>query len=421
MKVLIIGGGGREHAIAWKITQSPKVEEVFIAPGNAGTEKNQKIQNIDITDIKLLIAFAKNKKIDLTIVGPEVPLSKGIVDSFRKNNLKIFGPTKLAAQLESSKDFSKLFMRQNKIPTAEFATFTDINLAHAYVNKKGAPIVIKADGLAAGKGVVVATSIEEAHKAIDSMLSQNLFGTAGATIIIEEFLEGEEASFIVICDGKSVLPLASSQDHKRLLNSDLGPNTGGMGAYSPAPIVTKEVHKKIMDQVITPTIQGMKKNGIEFTGFLYAGIMIDKDSKIKTLEFNCRMGDPETQPILFRMKSDLFTILYAAANQELAGETIEWESGSALTVVMAAKDYPAEPVLGDEIIISNSSDKDSFIFHAGTVLKNNNLITSGGRVLGVTAKGSTLKIAHKNAYNLLKKIKFNGAQYRSDIGQKALK
>ena len=312
-------------------------------------------------------------------------------------------------------------MRQNKIPTAEFATFTDINLAHAYVNKKGAPIVIKADGLAAGKGVVVATSIEEAHKAIDSMLSQNLFGTAGARIIIEEFLEGEEASFIVICDGKSVLPLASSQDHKRLLNSDLGPNTGGMGAYSPAPIVTKEVHKKIMDQVITPTIQGMKKNGIEFTGFLYAGIMIDKDSKIKTLEFNCRMGDPETQPILFRMKSDLFTILYAAANQELAGETIEWENGSALTVVMAAKDYPAEPVLGDEIIISNSSDKDSFIFHAGTVLKNNNLITSGGRVLGVTAKGSTLKIAHKNAYNLLKKIKFNGAQYRSDIGQKALK
>jgi phosphoribosylamine--glycine ligase len=421
MKVLIIGGGGREHAIAWKIAQSSKVEEVFIAPGNAGTEKDQKIQNIAITDIKLLIAFAKNKKIDLTIVGPEVPLSKGIVDSFRKNNLKIFGPTKLAAQLESSKDFSKLFMRQNKIPTAEFATFTDINLAHAYVNKKGAPIVIKADGLAAGKGVVVATSIEEAHKAIDSMLSQNLFGTAGTTIIIEEFLEGEEASFIVICDGKSVLPLASSQDHKRLLNSDLGPNTGGMGAYSPAPIVTKEVHKKIMDQVITPTIQGMKKNGVEYTGFLYAGIMIDNDSKIKTLEFNCRMGDPETQPILFRMKSDLFTILYAAANQELAGETIEWESSSALTVVMAAKDYPADPVLGDEIRISNSSDKDSYIFHAGTILKNNNLITSGGRVLGVTAKGSTLKIAHKNAYNLLKKIKFNGAQYRSDIGKKALK
>ena len=421
MKVLIIGGGGREHAIAWKIAQSPKVEEVFIAPGNAGTEKEQKIQNIAITDIKLLIAFAKNKKIDLTIVGPEVPLSKGIVDSFRKYNLKVFGPTKLAAQLESSKDFSKLFMRQNKIPTAEFETFTDINLAHDYVNQKGAPIVIKADGLAAGKGVVVATSLEEAHKAIDSMLSQNLFGTAGARIIIEEFLEGEEASFIVICDGKSVLPLASSQDHKRLLNYDLGPNTGGMGAYSPAPIVTKEVHKKIMTQVITPTIQGMKKNGIEFTGFLYAGIMIDKDSKIKTLEFNCRMGDPETQPILFRMKSDLFTILYAAANQELAGETIEWESGSALTVVMAAKDYPAEPVLGDKIIISNSSDMDSYIFHAGTALKNNNLITSGGRVLGVTAKGSTLEIAHKNAYNLLNKIKFNGAQYRSDIGQKALK
>jgi len=421
MKVLIIGGGGREHAIAWKIAQSLKVEEVFIAPGNAGTEEEQKIQNIAITDIKLLIAFAKNKKIDLTIVGPEVPLSKGIVDSFRKNNLKVFGPTKLAAQLESSKDFSKLFMRQNKIPTAEFETFTDINLAHAYVKQKGAPIVIKADGLAAGKGVVVATSLEEAHKAIDSMLSQNLFGTAGARIIIEELLEGEEASFIVICDGKTILPLASSQDHKRLLNSDLGPNTGGMGAYSPAAIVTKEVHKKIMDQVITPTIQGMKKNGIEFTGFLYAGIMIDKDNKIKTLEFNCRMGDPETQPILFRMKSDLFTILYAAANQELAGEKIEWESGSALTVVMAAKDYPAEPVLGDKIIIPNSSDMDSYIFHAGTELKNNNLITSGGRVLGVTAKGSTLEIAHKNAYNLLKKIKFNGAQYRSDIGQKALK
>ena len=420
MKVLIIGSGGREHAIAWKIAQSREVKEIFIAPGNAGTEKDKTIKNIAITDIKLLINFAKEKKIDLTIVGPEVPLSKGIVDSFRKNNLKVFGPTKAAAQLESSKDFSKSFMRQYKIPTADFKTFTDINLAHDYVVKKGVPIVIKADGLAAGKGVVVATSINEAHKAIDSMLSQKFFGMAGARIIIEEFLEGEEASFIVICDGKSILPLASSQDHKRLLNSDLGPNTGGMGAYSPAPIVTNEIHEKIMDQVITPTIQGMKKNGIEFTGFLYAGIMIDKDSKIKTLEFNCRMGDPETQPILFRMKSDLFTILYAAANQKLSEEKIEWEKGSAITVVMAAKDYPIKPILGDEIIISDLNNKDSYVFHAGTALKNNNLITSGGRVLGVTAKGSTLKIAHENVYNLLKKIKFNGAQYRSDIGQKAL-
>jgi phosphoribosylamine--glycine ligase len=342
MKVLIIGNGGREHALAWKIEQSPLVKKVFIAPGNGGTALDKKLENIDIAsnDIDQLVLFAKKEAIDLTIIGPEVPLSNGIVDIFIENNLKVFGPKKLAAQLESSKDFSKLFMKRHMIPTAKYKTFTSIEDAHKYIKQEGAPIVIKADGLAAGKGVVVAMTIDDAIAAADSMLEDNLFGDAGARVIIEEFLSGEEVSFIVISDGNSILPLESSQDHKRLLNFDLGPNTGGMGAYSPAPIVTPKLHQKIMNEVIIPTIEGMKSDGIEFTGFLYAGLMIDNNNQIKTLEFNCRMGDPETQPILFRLKSDLFEILLAAANKKIENYKADWEEGSAITVVIAAKDYP---------------------------------------------------------------------------------
>jgi phosphoribosylamine--glycine ligase len=421
MKVLIIGNGGREHALAWKISQNSLVDKVFVAPGNGGTEIDSSLENINITDIESLISFAKKEKIGLTVVGPEVPLSKGIVDSFRKNHLKIFGPTQAAAQLESSKDFAKSFMNRHDIPTAQFKTFTDTNLAHNYINQTGVPIVIKADGLAAGKGVVVAHTEEEAHKAIDSMLSDNLFGDAGARVVIEEFLKGEEASFIVLCDGETILPLASSQDHKRLLDSDLGPNTGGMGAYSPAPIVTNEVHHKIMNEVIIPTIHGMKSDGIEFTGFLYAGIMIDSQNNIKTLEFNCRMGDPETQPIIFRMKSDLLTILLDATEKKLRGTKVNWDTDIAITVVMATENYPKRPKLGDEIKIPSYDDNDTYIFHAGTSLKQDCIYTSGGRVLGVTAKGVTLEDAQEKAYALLRKIKFNGAQYRTDIGQKALK
>ena len=423
MKVLIIGNGGREHALAWKIEQSPLVKKVFIAPGNGGTALDKKLENIDIAsnDIDQLVLFAKKEAIDLTIIGPEVPLSNGIVDIFIENNLKVFGPKKLAAQLESSKDFSKLFMKRHMIPTAKYKTFTSIEDAHKYIKQEGAPIVIKADGLAAGKGVVVAMTIDDAIAAADSMLEDNLFGDAGARVIIEEFLTGEEVSFIVISDGNSILPLESSQDHKRLLNFDLGPNTGGMGAYSPAPIVTPKLHQKIMNEVIIPTIEGMKSDGIEFTGFLYAGLMIDNNNQIKTLEFNCRMGDPETQPILFRLKSDLFEILLAAANKKIENYKADWEEGSAITVVIAAKDYPNEPKINDEISNLNHEQKNSYIFHAGTELRNDKVYTAGGRVLGVTSKGKSLKIAQKQVYALINKIKFNGMQYRADIGQKAIK
>ena len=422
MKALIIGNGGREHALAWKIEQSPLVKKVFVAPGNGGTDLEEKIENIDIDidDIDQLVLFAKKEKIDLTIIGPEVPLSKGIVDTFIENKLKVFGPRKLAAQLESSKDFAKSFMDRHKIPTAKYKTFTKIKDAHRYINEEGAPIVIKADGLAAGKGVVVAMTVQEALVAVDSMLEDNLFGDAGARVVIEEFLTGEEVSFIVICDGNSILPLASSQDHKRLLDLDLGPNTGGMGAYSPAPIVTPELHRKIMSEVIEPTTEGMKKDGIEFSGFLYAGLMIDKDNNIKTLEFNCRMGDPETQPILFRLKSDLFEILLAAANKDIKNYEAKWEVGSAITVVIAADNYPNQPKINDEILNYNNNNKDAYIFHAGTILKNKRIYTAGGRVLGVTAKGDSLKNAQEMAYALVKKIEFNGMQYRADIGNKAL-
>jgi len=424
MKALIIGNGGREHALAWKIEQSPLVEKVFVAPGNGGTDLEERIENIniDIDDVNQLVLFAKKEKIDLTIIGPEVPLSKGIVDTFIENKLKVFGPKKIAAQLESSKDFAKSFMERHKIPTAKYKTFTNIKDAHKYINEEGAPIVIKADGLAAGKGVVVAMTVQEALVAADSMLEDNLFGDAGARIVIEEFLTGEEVSFIVICDGNSILPLASSQDYKRLLDLDLGPNTGGMGAYSPAPIVTQELHKKIMDEVIKPTTDGMKKDGIEFTGFLYAGLMIDNDNNIKTLEFNCRMGDPETQPILFRLKSDLFEILLAASNKNIKNYEAEWDAGSAITVVCASENYPNQPRINDEIFNHNHNhNHNSYIFHAGTVLKNNKIFTAGGRVLGATAKGESLKIAQERAYALVQGIEFNGMQYRTDIGQKALK
>jgi len=420
MNVLIIGSGGREHALAWKISQSPLVKKIYVAPGNAGTALENLVENIDITDIDLLSQFAIEKKIDLTIVGPEVPLSKGIVNKFRDNNLNIFGPTREAAQLESSKDFSKFFMKKHGIPTAEYKTFTDAKSAHNYIAKKGSPIVIKADGLAAGKGVVVAMNDEEAHNAIDLMLSDNQFGDAGARIIIEEFLQGEEVSFIVICDGESVLPLATSQDHKRLLDNDIGPNTGGMGAYSPAPIVSDVMHEKIMTQVINPTIDGMKAEGIKFTGFLYAGLMIDAEDNIKTLEFNCRMGDPETQPILFRLKSDLLKILFDAAKGDLKNNTAEWENNSSITVVMAAKNYPNEPRLNDEIHGLSSKNKDTYIFHAGTKLTNNKIVTAGGRVLGITARGQTLNEAKNQAYRLIDNIRFDGAQFRNDIGKKAL-
>ncbi|MDC0423419.1 phosphoribosylamine--glycine ligase [Methylophilaceae bacterium] len=421
MNALIIGNGGREHALAWKISQSPLVKRIYVAPGNAGTELDSHLENINITDIDLLIKFAKEKDIDLTIVGPETPLSKGIVNKFKENNLYIFGPTREAAQLESSKDFSKKFMERHGIPTAEYATFTNIKFAHEYIEKKGSPIVIKADGLAAGKGVVVAMTNEEAHNAVDLMLSDNQFGDAGARIVIEEFLKGEEASFIVICDGETVLPLASSQDHKRLLDNDLGPNTGGMGAYSPAPIISPEVHSKIMNDVIFPTIEGMKKDGIKFTGFLYAGLMIDKNKQIKTLEFNCRMGDPETQPILFRLKGDLFKILFDASRSRLNEHNIEWENNSATTIVMAAKNYPNQPRINDEIIGLTSKNPDTYIFHAGTVVKNSKILTSGGRVLGITAKAKTIEEATNKAYELINNINFEGAQYRNDIGKKAFK
>jgi phosphoribosylamine--glycine ligase len=420
MKVLIIGGGGREHALAWKISQSPKVKKIYVAPGNGGTELDSNIENINISEIQDLIDFATKQKIDLTVVGPEAPLAIGIVDDFKKNNLAIFGPTKAAAQLESSKEFSKSFMARYKIPTAKFSTFEDTISAHEYIKNNPAPIVIKADGLASGKGVVVAMTDEEAHEAVDLMLSEKIYGSAGTKIIIEEFIAGEEASFIVICDGSTILPLDSSQDHKRLLDNDAGPNTGGMGAYSPAPIVTDEVNKKIMDQVIIPTIEGMKKEGIEFSGFLYAGIIVDPNKNIKTLEFNCRMGDPETQPLLFRMQGDLFTVLFKAAKQELEGVIINWDKEHAITIVMASKDYPIKPILGDEINLPNNQDDSTFIFHAGTNIENNKIMTSGGRVLGVTAKGRTLEIAKNKAYDVLKKVGFNGAQFRTDIGKKAL-
>lgn len=425
MKVLVIGSGGREHAIAWKLAQSPKLQTVYVAPGNGGTALSPHLKNVAITDIKALADFAVTEKIALTVVGPEVPLAAGVVDEFRSRGLRIFGPTKAAAQLESSKAFSKDFMKRHNIPTAEYETFADLKAAHAYVDKMGAPIVVKADGLAAGKGVVVATTLEEAHQAVDWMLADNKLGVqhneGGARVVIEQFLQGEEASFIVLCDGKNVLPLQTSQDHKRLQDNDQGPNTGGMGTYSPAPVVTPNVHAKAMHEIILPTIEGMAKDGIPFTGFLYAGLMIDEHGVPRTLEFNTRMGDPETQPIMMRLKSDLFDVLMAGTDGTLDQVELQWDRRAALCVVMAAAGYPLDPRKGDAITGLPAEAADAVVFHAGTTLKDGVPVTSGGRVLGVTALGDSVKIAQHRAYEVLQGIRFDGAQFRRDIGHRAIK
>ena len=421
MKVLVIGSGGREHALAWKITQNKEVSRVYVAPGNAGTATNPDMVNVPITAVDALVDFAIQENIAVTVVGPEAPLSQGVVDAFRAKGLKIFGPTKAAAQLESSKDYAKAFMMRHGIPTAAYATFTDATAAHDYVNQQGAPIVIKADGLAAGKGVVVAMSKDEAHAAIDMMLGDNKLGSAGARVVIEEFLTGEEASFMVMVDGKNILPLATSQDHKRLLDQDQGPNTGGMGAYSPAPVVTPAIHAKVMREIIKPTVEGMAKDGIPYTGFLYAGLMISPNGEVKTLEFNCRMGDPETQPILMRLKSDFLTLAEHAIAGTLDQAEAEWDRRFALGVVMASANYPDTPKLGDEITGLPKQVEDGYVFHAGTTLKDGKVTTSGGRVLCVTALGETVKYAQQRAYQIAESIHFDGAQYRKDIGYRAVK
>ena len=425
MKVLVVGSGGREHAMAWKLAQSPKVQQVFVAPGNGGTAKDKNLVNVPITDLQQLRQWAISNGMGLTLVGPEAPLAAGIVDDFRSHGLRIFGPTQAAAQLESSKAFSKAFMQRHGIPTAEFETFTDAAMAHAYVDRQGAPIVVKADGLAAGKGVVVAMTLAEAHAAIDFMLLDNALGVAhnagGARVVIEEFLQGEEASFMVLCDGKNVAALATSQDHKRLQDGDEGPNTGGMGAYSPAPVVTAEVHARAMREVILPTIRGMEKEGITYTGFLYAGLMIDPQGRIKTLEFNCRMGDPETQPILMRLKSDLLDVLLAATSEGLDQLDMEWDRRVALGVVMAAAGYPLNPRRGDAITGLPKDQSDAMVFHAGTTEKEGQILTSGGRVLCVTALADSVKQAQQKAYQTASPIAFDGMLMRHDIGYRAIK
>ncbi|MCX7186325.1 MAG: phosphoribosylamine--glycine ligase [Methylophilales bacterium] len=422
MKILVIGSGGREHAFAWKVAQNKEVSRVYVAPGNAGTAVDPDMVNVPITSVPDLLAFAQKEQVKLTIVGPEAPLSQGVVDAFRAAGLKIFGPTQAAAQLESSKDYAKAFMLRHHIPTAAYATFTDATLAHAYVKQQGAPIVIKADGLAAGKGVVVAMVEEEAHAAIDAMLSDNKLGSAGARVVIEEFLTGEEASFIVMVDGKNILTLATSQDHKRLADKDEGPNTGGMGAYSPAPIVTPEIHAKVLREIIRPTVEGMAKDGIPYTGFLYAGLMISPNGDVKTLEFNCRMGDPETQPIMLRLKTDLVSLVEHAIDGTLNQVEAEWDRRTALGVVMAAANYPDTPRLGDEITGLPKNLVDAHVFHAGTTLSNDGkVLTNGGRVLCVTTLGETVKFAQSRAYQIADQIKFDGAQYRRDIGFRAIK
>ncbi len=430
MKILVIGGGGREHAMAWKISQSPRVTKVFVAPGNGGTALDSKLENVDIADVRALREWAQAQKISLTVVGPEAPLAAGVVDEFRAHGLRIFGPTKAAAQLESSKAFSKAFMKRHGIPTAEYEAFTDPAAAHAYVDRLGAPIVVKADGLAAGKGVVVAMTLQEAHDAVDFMLVDNKYGVshnqgengkAEPRVVIEEFLTGEEASFIVLCDGKNVAALATSQDHKRLKDGDQGPNTGGMGAYSPAPVVTADVHARAMREIILPTIRGMEKDGIPYTGFLYAGLMIDATGHPKTLEFNCRMGDPETQPILMRLKSDLVDVLGAAVDGKLDQLEMQWDRRPALGVVMAAHGYPESPRKGDAITGLPADADDAMVFHAGTALKDGVPHTTGGRVLCVTALADSVKLAQQRVYDVARGIHFDGAQYRRDIGHRAIK
>jgi len=424
MKVLVIGGGGREHALAWKLKHDEGVSQVFVAPGNAGTARDPDLINLDITDKVALREWAQAQGVALTVVGPEAPLAAGVVDEFRAHGLPIFGPTKAAAQLESSKAFSKAFMQRHGIPTAKYQAFTDPALAHAYVDAEGAPIVVKADGLAAGKGVVVAMTLAEAHEAIDFMLLDNTLGVAhnegGARVVIEEFLEGEEASFIVLCDGEHALALATSQDHKRLLDADQGPNTGGMGAYSPAPVVTPAVHERAMNEVILPTLRGMAADGIPYTGFLYAGLMITPDGRVKTLEFNCRMGDPETQPIMMRLKSNLTQVLLAATKAELDRVELDWDPRVALGVVLAAAGYPLNPRKGDAIIGLPADAADRMVFHAGTASASGEVQVSGGRVLCVTALADTVAGARQSAYEVVDAIRFDGMQCRRDIGYRAL-
>jgi phosphoribosylamine--glycine ligase len=434
MKALVIGSGGREHAIAWKLAQSPRAQVVFVAPGNGGTAGDPRLRNVPITELGALAEFAQREKVTLTVVGPEAPLAAGAVDLFRSHGLRVFGPTRSAAQLESSKAFAKAFMQRHKIPTAAFETFTDRAAAHAFVDAKGAPIVIKADGLAAGKGVVVASTPAQAHEAVETMLAgdaqgnplgvQHNAGSDGRAlprIVIEEFLDGEEASFIVVADGRSVVPLATSQDHKRLLDHDAGPNTGGMGAYSPAPVVTPNVHARAMHEIILPTIAGMAAEGIVYTGFLYAGLMIDSRGRPRAIEFNCRLGDPEAQVILMRLKSDLFNVLLQAADGVLNQVELKWDRRCALGVVLAAAGYPLQPRKGDPIHGVPTSTGDAVVFHAGTTLRDGLLVTSGGRVLCATALGEPVKVAQTRAYQLANAIRFEGAQFRRDIGHRAIK
>ncbi|MCL4631335.1 phosphoribosylamine--glycine ligase [Burkholderia sp.] len=421
MKLLVVGSGGREHALAWKLAQSPRVQMVYVAPGNGGTTQDERLKNVDITSLDELADFAEREGVAFTLVGPEAPLAAGIVNLFRARGLKVFGPTREAAQLESSKDFAKAFMKRHNIPTADYETFSDAAAAHAYLDAKGAPIVVKADGLAAGKGVVVAMTLEEAHAAVDMMLSGNKLGDAGARVVIEEFLDGEEASFIVMVDGKHALALASSQDHKRLLDEDRGPNTGGMGAYSPAPIVTPQMHARVMREIIMPTVRGMEKDGIRFTGFLYAGLMIDKDGNPRTLEFNCRMGDPETQPIMARLKSDFSKVVEQAIAGTLDTVELDWDRRTALGVVLAAHGYPDAPRKGDRINGIPAETEQAVTFHAGTTLADGDkLVTSGGRVLCVVGLADSVREAQQHAYDTINQINFEGMQYRRDIGFRAL-
>lgn len=433
MKVLIVGGGGREHAMAWSMAQSKKIQQVYVAPGNGGTALDDNLVNVPITDVVALREWAQTQGIGLTVVGPEQPLAAGIVDEFRAHGLRIFGPTRAAAQLESSKAFSKAFMARHSIPTAEYQAFTDLAAAKAYIRLKGAPIVVKADGLAAGKGVVVAMSEQDALDAVDMMLAEggaslgvqhnaDDTGAAVPRVVIEEFLEGEEASFMVLVDGKNVVALATSQDHKRLLDADQGPNTGGMGAYSPAPVVTPAVHARAMREIILPTIKGLAQEGIQYTGFLYAGLMITPQGQVKTLEFNCRMGDPETQPILMRLKSNFFDVMMAATSQGLDQLELQWDRRPAIGVVLAAKGYPQSPQKGDAIggLPKSEENPSVMVFHAGTALTNGQAVTSGGRVLCVTSLGDSLKEARKSAYDVVDQIQFEGKQCRRDIAYRAL-
>ena len=421
MKLLVIGSGGREHALAWKLAQSPKVATVFVAPGNAGTAPEPKLQNLPLTAHTDLIDFCRKENVAFTIIGPEAPLAAGIVDDFRAAGLPVFGPTRAAAQLESSKDFAKAFMKRHGIPTAGYQTFDNAQQAHDYVDTKGAPIVIKADGLAAGKGVIVAMTLAEAHAAIDDMLLGNKMGNAGARVVIEDFLQGEEASFIVMVDGEHVLPMATSQDHKRLLDNDQGPNTGGMGAYSPAPVVTPEVYRRTMDEIILPTVRGMAADGCEFTGFLYAGLMIDENGAPRTIEFNCRFGDPETQPIMSRLDSDLADLVQAALDRRLDKVQAEWNPQTAVGVVLAAAGYPDSPRKGDAIEGVEAANKIGKVFHAGTAVSDGHTVTNGGRVLCVVGLGDDVKQAKAKAYEAVAEIHFEDMQYRKDIADKAIK